>query len=654
MRPWLDDAEILPGQDWEHEIRMAVRSSDVVVVCLSRTSIAKSGYVQKEIRLALDVADEQPDGVIFIVPLKLEECDVPERLRQLQWVNYYNDDGHDLLMRALSHRARTLLKHRPPTPANEDQPAMSLGQAQVRHQAAIELAEDALLAVRRGESSTASELFHRAYMTLLPSTPPGLMPDSTTLYITGRNRRGAYLTSPVSSVELAERSFANRLQSPPAGILADQSVVDPRRASYLDFERPWDLAVTGWGVVFAPDLDPSIRRQLDVLLEHRCRQASRIHSSYYRDDLTYREGESAFAFLARHGAKPGAIVNPDSLPYHLLLVGHPESLPYNVQSELDVSYAVGRIWFENPEGYAQYAQNVVRAEEQWRRRSREIAFFAPEHPNDSATRQTCRELVQPLAKLVVESPTRHVGADVAWQVRTLIGNQAIKQRLSALLGGPETPALLFAACHGLGLDWEDDRQTELQGALVCQDWPGPDDEQGVDEEQFFSATDLQEWTSSLHGLIAFLYASYGLGTRERDSFDHSTVGRPRQLATRALVSRLPQRLLSRGALAVIGQVDRAWTSSFDGFPHGEGLDAFLYALRRLLKGFTVGSAMELINHTYSALAAMQGNLEEAFRYKESIDRELWTRLWLLRNHARNFMVFGDPAVRLPGIGEPPL
>lgn len=55
IRPWLDEKRLLPGQDWDLEIKKAVHNSDVVVVCLSRRSITKEGYVQKEIRFALDV-----------------------------------------------------------------------------------------------------------------------------------------------------------------------------------------------------------------------------------------------------------------------------------------------------------------------------------------------------------------------------------------------------------------------------------------------------------------------------------------------------------------------------------------------------------------------------------------------------------------------
>lgn len=103
--PWLDETNLLPGQDWQQEIPRAVRKSDIVLVCLSQASINKTGYVQKEIRYALDVADEQPEGTIFIIPLKLEECEVPERLRKWQWVNLFADDGYDRLILSLKARA---------------------------------------------------------------------------------------------------------------------------------------------------------------------------------------------------------------------------------------------------------------------------------------------------------------------------------------------------------------------------------------------------------------------------------------------------------------------------------------------------------------------------------------------------------------------
>jgi len=106
--PWLDEEDLLPGQDWQLEIPQAVRTSDAVIVCLSTRAVTKRGYVQKEICYALDVADEQPEGAIFLIPLRLEACEVPQRLRQWQWVDFFDEKGYNRLLRSLRARAESL------------------------------------------------------------------------------------------------------------------------------------------------------------------------------------------------------------------------------------------------------------------------------------------------------------------------------------------------------------------------------------------------------------------------------------------------------------------------------------------------------------------------------------------------------------------
>jgi S-DNA-T family DNA segregation ATPase FtsK/SpoIIIE len=111
---WFDDEKLLPGQDWDVEIQKAVRISDVVIICLSNKSVTKEGYVQKEIKIALDVADEKPEGTIFIIPVRLEECNVPDRLKRWQWIDLFSQitdvDNNKLkkLTRSLELRAGQL------------------------------------------------------------------------------------------------------------------------------------------------------------------------------------------------------------------------------------------------------------------------------------------------------------------------------------------------------------------------------------------------------------------------------------------------------------------------------------------------------------------------------------------------------------------
>lgn len=108
MDPWFDEEKLLPGQRWQEEIPKAVQKTDVVIVCLSMASVSKTGYVQREIVHALDVAEEQPEGSIFLIPLRLEECDVPYRLRRYQWADYFAPHGFDRLMLSLTARMISL------------------------------------------------------------------------------------------------------------------------------------------------------------------------------------------------------------------------------------------------------------------------------------------------------------------------------------------------------------------------------------------------------------------------------------------------------------------------------------------------------------------------------------------------------------------
>jgi len=101
--PWFDEKSLLPGQDKEMEIQKAVRSSDAIIVCLS-SNTQNAGYIHKQILYALDIADEQPNGEIFLIPARLEECNIPERLGRLQTVNLFDEDGYERLIMSLKSK----------------------------------------------------------------------------------------------------------------------------------------------------------------------------------------------------------------------------------------------------------------------------------------------------------------------------------------------------------------------------------------------------------------------------------------------------------------------------------------------------------------------------------------------------------------------
>jgi hypothetical protein len=104
---WFDKEELIPGSDWELEIRKAVRSADVVIVCLSN-EFNQAGFRQKEVRLALDTAMEKPEGDIFIIPARLEECESAESLSKWQWVDLFEVNGYQRLIQALHRRADSI------------------------------------------------------------------------------------------------------------------------------------------------------------------------------------------------------------------------------------------------------------------------------------------------------------------------------------------------------------------------------------------------------------------------------------------------------------------------------------------------------------------------------------------------------------------
>lgn len=118
--PWLDTEVLLPGMDWDLEIKKGLRASDAVIICLSSISVAKEGYIQKELKFAQDIQDEKPRGTIFLIPLRLDNCSTPFDLQDIQWGDYTAPNGFERLVRALNVRAQQLGKK--PGHANNKRP----------------------------------------------------------------------------------------------------------------------------------------------------------------------------------------------------------------------------------------------------------------------------------------------------------------------------------------------------------------------------------------------------------------------------------------------------------------------------------------------------------------------------------------------------
>ena len=92
---WLDESKLYPGQDWNFEIEKAVEEADVILVCLTKNSVSKEGYIQRELRKVLDLSDYKPEGMLFVIPVRLEECEPPRRLRLWQYADYFPKEDRD-------------------------------------------------------------------------------------------------------------------------------------------------------------------------------------------------------------------------------------------------------------------------------------------------------------------------------------------------------------------------------------------------------------------------------------------------------------------------------------------------------------------------------------------------------------------------------
>jgi hypothetical protein len=462
---------------------------------------------------------------------------------------------------------------------------------------------------------------------------------------------GDYLFPAYTDKQLADQA---------RGEFSPDSLFDPHlndlteRASLRDESKhaaawvdPTDLAQAGWGVIFAAEYphytleEVQSSKGLGLLLEHRKKQATRERVDYFKT-FVFNSKWDKTKFLEKQQAPISGAVDPAmGVPYYLLIVGDPATIPYEFQYQLDVQYAVGRIYFDTLADYAHYAQSVVRAETEAIQRPRRLQFWGASNRGDTATQLSAKHLITPLADWVAE---KHP----AWSTPALIGSNddnldlsATKATLDRVLNQGPAPALLFTASHGVGYPKDHAHQRDLQGALVTQDWQ-PFMGQPPDPEQHLFAGDDIAANADLHGMIAFHFACYGLGTPQFNDFKHQDGDA--ELTGTPFVARLPQKLLSHsngGALAVIGHVDRAWSHSFKNKTVKQWA-VFQSALTCLMKGCPVGYAMEYFNQEYAELAS---DCNQGIQYNDKKDKDIAT-LWTRSHNARNFIVFGDPAVKV--------
>ena len=256
-------------------------------------------------------------------------------------------------------------------------------------------------------------------------------------------------------------------------------------------------------------------------------------------------------------------------------------------------------------------------------------------------------------------------SDLGWDIDLVSEGMARKQDLHRLLEDASAWSLLFVAAHGLMLRMGDVRQRDENGALVCNDWPGPLQWRGkaIAPEFYFAASDADSLSHpQILGSIAFLFGECTAGTprldnfasRKRALYGTGASQEPEQIAPESFIARLPQRLLGHpggGALAVVGHVDVNWTTSFVGRTgRGESkIGAFMLLLSRLMAGYPVGAAMEEFRNRFVRELTrwteiqMQRNMG---KFQDQADANEYATRETAMVDLRNYIILGDPAVRL--------
>lgn len=135
--PWMDSRVLLPGQSWELEIHEAIEASDFFVACLSTVSVNKIGYVQREFELGLQEQKHYPQGAVFVIPLRLDDCPIPPAFASKHVLDWFASEAPARLLQVLHptlHAPEVLMER--VERLNHDNDA-------VKKLAALELAQDA-------------------------------------------------------------------------------------------------------------------------------------------------------------------------------------------------------------------------------------------------------------------------------------------------------------------------------------------------------------------------------------------------------------------------------------------------------------------------------------------------------------------------------
>jgi hypothetical protein len=441
--------------------------------------------------------------------------------------------------------------------------------------------------------------------------------------------------APLSDAEVL-RLGSERLPMVPdkvkGGVLATASSVDD----------PADLAETGWGVLFASDLADGVKEALQPLLEKRKSDVGKASDLLYKE-FTVEAGTTARDWCKALKVDLTVAVRPRAgVPYYLLIVGSPQSISFEFQAMLKMQFAVGRLWFEDVDDYGRYAASVVAYETTQPEQARNAAVWITGIPGDPATTMLSAAL-----KTDFTDPDDPLGAP-NFNLEAFIGvDQATRPQWIEILRGNLSygrPAVIFAGTHGLMCKPDATnpaRQLARQGALITQEY---DPTKSAPETNWLFTGDDVPSDARLDGTVVVLFACFSAGCPKDNSYKVNADGTAIPIALNDMICRLPQVLLSRGALAVVGHVDAAFPYSFQGADGAPTPQVLRDPLQRLMQGRPAGWATDSLSLQWTMLAAQLDTPEYAGL--ATSDPGMYGHVVTAKVNARNYLVLGDPAVQL--------
>jgi hypothetical protein len=451
---------------------------------------------------------------------------------------------------------------------------------------------------------------------------------------------GEYLVAPITPAEAA--GIASGLPTEEATAKWLKVKASAAKKDLLDLPmdvNPTQVSRAGWAIVLPAGAPPELKAAVQPLIDHRKKGVAPDRCKV----LEYRPGETMRKWLARHGVAPGSVI-PTKVPYYVTLVGDPTQIPFDFQYLLNVEYAVGRLAFDGVEQYRRYAEGVAAYETATGvKNAKHVTYWGPRHAADRSTQMSADALVTPLMDGTPEDAP--ITTEKGFRSTCFRAADATKAKLLETLHASAPPAVLFTASHGMGWPKDDARQRPAQGALLAQDWAGFGQ---VSPAHYLTAAEV-EAGANVSGLVAFLFACYGAGTPRTDAFLTDRGRGPVEVAAAPFVAALPQRLLSHPsgpALAVVGHVERAWGYSIKPPGAGAQIGPFRQFLARVLSGEPVGHAVLNFTKRYAVLSSALASLLDESRSDPKLPPTELAATWVERNDAQNYVVLGDPAVKL--------